>query len=444
MEFADIERYKVDQLFLLVGTNPLPNYVAAKLLVRDPQTATIFLIHSADTTSARDSLERELKREGYAQIISVLVEEANPANIRNQITTYAKSLQGLVGINYTGGTKAMAVHAYLALATLTTLRVQYSYLDARTLTMQIEGHGIRTTDTVPVGTHISLPVDQLLKLHSREITLDRSLFWPHVAQALADVHRNEQHADNWHAWVARSFFQEPAWPQAQSNEAWRAWVREQFIEREYRRRTWVKKKDHDATPLELPEEFSAVRAALHAEAGQTPLNSLGDLRTLGGFKDLERLGKWLEGGWMEVYVMQQIQVLAKQDALHLGDVARNIIAKIKLKSRSQLDKAEELQQEIEIDVAFTCGYQLFVLSCSTSKEKGLGKSKLLEAAIRAEQIGGGEVRLALVSCSVKPREIEKEIADVLGRRVRVFGRNHLHDLGNEVANWITDASRSQE
>jgi hypothetical protein len=29
---SNIERYQTDHLFLLVGTNPLPNYVAAKVL----------------------------------------------------------------------------------------------------------------------------------------------------------------------------------------------------------------------------------------------------------------------------------------------------------------------------------------------------------------------------------------------------------------------------
>ncbi len=41
---SDLEAYQTDYLFLLVGMNPLPNYIAALLLVRDG--GTIYLFHS--------------------------------------------------------------------------------------------------------------------------------------------------------------------------------------------------------------------------------------------------------------------------------------------------------------------------------------------------------------------------------------------------------------
>ncbi|HWQ14467.1 MAG TPA: DUF1887 family CARF protein [Roseiflexaceae bacterium] len=447
------DRYRVDHLFLLIGTNPLPNYVAAKLLLRDPQSSQIVLVASVGTEGTRAALERTLKEEGYRYISSVQVEEANPADIRNKITEQARGLNGLVGLNYTGGTKAMSVHAYLALTALTNLHVQYSYLDARTLSLHIEGHGIETGVTLAAGPHVTPTVEQVLKLHSRETSLHSDLFWPIIAQALAEVHSDGQRADSWQAWIAETFFQDPNWPQP-SNEnepltgdEWRTWVRETFVHHEYKRRTWKKKSAVAQTPFNLPEALGDVREAFVRELCEPFPTTIRELMAAGRFDKVEELGKWLEGGWLETYVMQQVQAIQEQGIHRLNNVARNIHATVELaNNEGATSKTEQapLKQEVEIDVAFTRGYQLFVLSCSASKDRGLCKSKLLEAAIRAEQIGGAEARVALVCCNEQPRELEKEVLDVLGKRVRVFGRAHLAELKQHLADWITDVSPNQE
>lgn len=445
---AKLDKYQVDHLFLLIGTNPLPNYVAAKLLARDPQTTTVWLLHSRGTTAARDALQRELKRDGFQSVQSVEVEEANGAHIRSEVKQRAEGLSGLIGLSYTGGTKAMAVHTYQALSTISGLHVQYSYLDARSLDLQIEGYEIGPIAIVPTEGHIALRVEQLLELHSRQRPkLEQSVFWPQVALAIAAVHADQHLAEQWQAWIAATFFVDPAWPTEHSDDEplpadeWRNWVREKFIYREYSRRTWVKNRDCGEHGLSLPPVFQQVQAAMLDELDEQSLASLGALRRAGGFKKLEDLGKWLEGGWLESYAMQKLLALQEQSSFQIADVARNLQATISLEVGPE---REELKQVVELDVAFTRGYQLFVLSCSTTEAKSLAKSKLLEAVARAEQVGGAEARVALVCCSARPREIEKEIVDVLGRRVRVFGRAHLPELQTALADWITDVSRSQE
>jgi hypothetical protein len=44
---ADLAAYKTNYLFLLVGRNPLPNYVSALLLAKDE--GTIVLLHTPGT-----------------------------------------------------------------------------------------------------------------------------------------------------------------------------------------------------------------------------------------------------------------------------------------------------------------------------------------------------------------------------------------------------------
>ncbi len=112
-----LEAYQVDRLFLLVGENPLPNCVAAMTLLRNGGTP--YLVHTSHTRSQAEYLANILNRgilkSNKAQLISLSGQQSNAYHIRQQIQARVESLTGRLGMNYTGGTKAMAVHAYRAL-----------------------------------------------------------------------------------------------------------------------------------------------------------------------------------------------------------------------------------------------------------------------------------------------------------------------------------------
>ena len=85
------------------------------------------------------------------------------------------------------------------------------------------------------------------------------------------------------------------------------------------------------------------------------------------------------------------------------------------------------------------GYQLFALSCTSSDDKGLCKSKLFEAYRRARQMGGDEARVALVCYSDKPDKIKQSfISQINDSRVMVFGSKHIENLADELKIWIKE------
>lgn len=442
------ERYKVDHLFLLVGTNPLPNYVAAQLLVRDPQRSQVWLVYSTGTNLVRGALEEELKKLGFKQPTNILVEEANPQHIRNQIRNQATKLTGVVGLNYTGGTKAMSVHAYLALDELTrhdphhlsldTLPyVQYSYLDAHTLSMVFTDSHNGSLPPERVGRICVLTVEQMVRLHSRNVSLKETLFWPHVAQALLQRHSSGEGAAVWQSWIAGTFFLDPPWPQTPlSDDEWRGWIRTTFVEQQFDRRKWTKKAQLKTVKFSLPDDLADIATAFAEELADPQPATLDELWQQGSFRDPEKLGKWLEGEWLETAVMQAVQAIRDQGQVQIDNLVRDVQTKVTITTTD----GKRVEQQVQIDVAFTRGYQLFVLSCSTSEDKGLCKSKLLEAAVRAEQIGGAEARVCLICCYKSPLDLEKEVADVLGKRLRVFGRAHLLNLQERLADWIAEVS----
>jgi hypothetical protein len=120
MNTSEFDDYKVDHLFLLIGENPLPNYVAAKtLLANGGKPYLVFTEHTQKPAERlKDILDLSDK-----QMWSLDNNESNAAEIKKKIREIVKIIQedsdnaqkNKFGLNYTGGTKAMAVHAYQAL-----------------------------------------------------------------------------------------------------------------------------------------------------------------------------------------------------------------------------------------------------------------------------------------------------------------------------------------
>ncbi len=155
------EKHRTDTLILLVGGNPLPNYVAAHLLSH-PQSQLV-LIHSEGTKDQARRIEQVLRGEGRTQIELKDVNESDPASICKSVKDAAKKYSsGSIGLNYTGGTKAMAVHAYRALEQ-TDRQAIFSYLDARSLSMVISGQ--RTP--IKINQQVQVSLETLLKLHNQ-------------------------------------------------------------------------------------------------------------------------------------------------------------------------------------------------------------------------------------------------------------------------------------
>ncbi len=421
------ECYKVDYLFLLVGTNPLPNYVAARLLVRDPQQSCIFFVYSNQTSEPRRSLENLLKQHSYTQFVDVKVEEANPTNIRNRVTARAKGLSGKVGLNYTGGTKAMSVYTYLALESLTRpdpndrersvlSYVQYSYLDARMLSMWIEGSGIAPGTSLvidDVAQRVSVSIQEMLELHGLnqlKKQMNRQTIWEHVSDALAKIHGEKHGEETWRDWCTKTLRRQDR--------------RDKFISP-----GTLKLLTTDALP------FEQVREAFQREYPSRNLPiTFKELAKSSRFgRADESMAKWFDGAWLEHYVFRQLQPL--EDAKIVHDLVMTINPYL---------PSENAQLDFEFDVACVRGYQLFAISCTSSSDPKLCKSKLLEAVVRAEQLGGSEARVALVCCVDTPTHIRDQVSALFHKdRVQVFGRPQLHGLKQCLAEWITDSSRSE-
>ncbi len=390
--------YQTDYLFLLVGANPLPNYVAALLLAKE--NGTIYLLHSVGTHGTEQiaaRLKQVIKNQrSQVKVIPREIDESDSSRITAKMSEILKNINNRdsVGLHYTGGTKAMAVHVYRALERKFPSAV-FSYLDTRTLSLRIDGHNGTSAKKIQVGQACKVKLTELLALHGRAVnSLEKYEILPpkyeQAIQGLLRVHTEKL-------------------------EDWRGWCNKNL------RRPDNKSKFKSKTDLKdvyLPDNLALIQV----------FEGFGNIQTLEQIPlpekwKIDDLAEWLDGKWLEHYAMSCVEQEAKASSIH--DYGMNV-----------------QEQQFEFDVAVMRGYQLFALSCTTSDERSLCKQKLFEAFIRARQMGGDEARVALVCCYRDPAALQQEIEETwfTEGRVRVFGRQDLLNLKGRLKDWFETAN----
>ncbi|MBW4458643.1 MAG: DUF1887 family protein [Nodosilinea sp. WJT8-NPBG4] len=399
--------YQTDHLFLLMGGNPLPNAVAALTLLKPGGTPHI--VHTRQTQTQAQNL-MALLQEGFGYQSSPLIDldsaQAEALIIRDRVRRRASVLMGRVGLNYTGGTKPMSVNAYRAVAEVCPDAI-FSYLDSSTSAMIVESDG---TPSPRLPLAINLSLEQLFQLHglrwrANQPPLTEPIL-PEAAAHLAQVYQSWGLVRNWRQWCQNSLL-----PLTKDRDYWLPeW---QLAEAQPVSLTGL------ATPLK-----DVLQTHLGASQGELSLAKACQR----GFGSLTQVCSWLDGLWLEHYTLTQVQGMAPGFAIQEAGLGFHIVEPANPTPR---------YDKFEFDVAFMQSYHLFALSCTTATGRGRCKQKLLEAVVRARQLGGSEARVALVCGYHRAEELQAEL-EVMGRdrRVAVFGRYDWPRLGRKIAEWV--------
>lgn len=394
------EQHKVNHLFVLVGENPLPNYVAARTLLHDG--GKVYLVFTKNTIFQKDRLQGEdgLHKLGIkCQPVDLSNNESNAQEIYDIIKKRVNesAREGKVGLNYTGGTKAMAVHAYRAIQELKPDAI-FSYLDPRRLKMWInEGNQEPTAYDVP----LKVSLEELFNLHGKYWLTKHpprtKPYLPDLAEAIAELYQEET-----------------------SEQIWKNVVSEL--------------KQGRKSPELPPNTEEILNRYVDLSDNQPKLTQESQKD---GIDDWEKFNKWVmkEGDWLESYVLNQIQKISEDINPDFQDIRMSFHV---VDDKSKIHRENYKSAKFELDIAFIKGYQLFAISCTVSHKDEVCKKKLFEAYLRAKELGGDEARVALVCCSADPEKIEEDMARFGTRdpKVKVFGRNHLAKLDEAIADWI--------
>ncbi len=114
-------------LLLLVGSNPLPNYLAARIL----KLNSIHLFYSPETEQVKNQLRRILETRfmhAKPDIRETCIDDVTSAS---NVAQAFRSVPSKAHLHYTGGTKIMAAHARMVFRDAGGSDEQDSYLDER-------------------------------------------------------------------------------------------------------------------------------------------------------------------------------------------------------------------------------------------------------------------------------------------------------------------------
>jgi hypothetical protein len=404
---AILQSDQVDHLFLLIGGNPLPNCVAAFGLLKPNGTA--YLIHTRFSKTQAVRLAKVLRDRSDlkpARLVDLGEAQAEAFAIRQQVSSLSQTLTGKIGLNYTGGTKAMSVHVYRVIAALHPTAI-FSYLDSNTLEMMIDD------DQSPSRRYkipLKLSFEQLFRLHGLQWRQDCPPLKAPI-QAIAATQ------------LAK------LWTIPDLSRAWRRWCNQELRQKCQTAYDRWHEEWHLAQlpPLSLSGMPSTLKQVLQQHFGaETQQFSLQTAQLK--FLTITGLCEWLDGTWLEDYVLQQVQQIQMEIDVHECRMSFRMQDPTEINTR--FDK-------FEFDVAFIRHYQLFALSCTTSESRKLCKQKLIEANTRAQQLGGIEARVALVCARSDTESLRKEL-EVATRnpKIAVFGRQDWSDLSANITAWV--------
>ena len=409
-------------LILLVGTNPLPVWVAWEQLKGrlEQPVSLVTLVHTAETEYDACQIKKRIGKGGPEVRLWPTAAGAPEAIYRDVAACLTdEQLEGThTHIHYTGGTKVMAVHSIKAVAeSLTQGNWQTSYLYPRgsegPCIVDGDGNTIGNNDA-RIGIHLN--ADVLASLHGFEIgpfprgarTIPVPNPAPETSAAtllLDTLVRNGCRGK----YLGNKRKKIPGW----LNDTWRPALTDL-------KRPWP-------SLYSLPATSRTVRAphgvtnwpAIAREIDQELCGGLGAFDGNGEFhipssgspgigpEQLEAVDSFLDGGWLERAAFAKLEKALKGT----GRTNFNLYH-----SATFQRTGSRRAQTFELDVVAILGYQVLVVSCGvTGKEKEV-KLKGFEALARARQIGGDEAR-AILLCLADPgkaRTIEEDLHRDIG------------------------------
>lgn len=421
---------KIEKLALIVGGNPLPNYLAVQIL--QPKEILFFYTSGAGgpkdserimrhlQKALNDSAEKTAGHPGYVFHKQQVGHRAKAESIVAAVRRARSAHENIDHLHYSGGTKPMATHIHAELSKdpeesdpiRRALRPeQFSYMD--------EADGVLRYDN---GTETSLD----------EANLNLNLAVLRTLHGI-DTDQTDNTVDYFNLNTGRF----PTRDDAFKIMSWLLEDVQPDMDEKIQSDKLRSKREKIKGDPKVIKEFIANRhvpdLSFYEHFGanferETFANGTSEQRAWYDFLD--------NNGWFEHwtgYVMQDL--LASDGSLEEIEVGRRYLVGGAYRCSGE-------GKPTEIDVAFLHNFRFHLISCTTSGKGGPVKQRLFEAITRAQQMGGELARPA-VMCLQPAEKLEELRADAAATgidtgAVGVFGLPHVRAVMNPEA----DESRS--
>lgn len=404
-----------DHLILLVGTNPLPNYITTEYLLQENQTNTkspvVHLIHSYQTEEIAEQLERKIHDlPNFANISFEFIklnDPYNPYKVRQTIDNALGKMKGNVHLNHTGGTKSMAVECALLATDTFSQNLTRSYLNPRTFRLDIaDGSYPSNGSLCDIFKH---PFELLINLHNCNVLQTANFNHPVAASCMLNAMINDD--THFHEW----------------RKNWLA-SRKTLLDisnQEKKSTRQIKAAQDLQSDYEIGWDWS--------KWGQTMQDVLEKLLKMQVATDPAKVYiKFLAGGWLEELIASKMKehgywnkIVENTEVIHRGAKDR---------------------RKMELDVVGLHGYSLSLFSCTTSNSEKEIKLKCFEAIHRAQQIGGEEAKAVMVCTAEKSicEDLAKDLEIDHGGRppLKFISKNGLKTLNKSIHSIATSQADS--
>lgn len=379
----------VDKLILLIGSNPLPNFIVP-LMLKPKQIRGYF---SQQTKDVWGRLKMELmKKLSLSEKAFDGVQLANSNDPLEMERNLGETADW--HLNYTGGTKTMSAHYFkLFLEQNGGDKSKVSYLDDHDPKDACLRFGNGRTEAIL----IDLDVESLAAIHGFNVKAENSVERPTDDQIrmIADfLVKNPE--------KAKDYYEAFNWENADNPKVSNG-------ESKSQKRAEIKKSQ---------------LAAIQSEGFLFP--ELADKWELHDFR--KKWCKILSGNWLEMWIESLLKPhFQKPGSLRSGQ--RFVLP------------ADEKRDCFELDVVILKQHRLFTISCTTDAQTGQCKSKAFEITFRTRQLGGDLARPAL-ACFLGNTKCNEEIKKRLSSgwdspiKIEVWGIETLQ-------NWLEDSEKGR-
>ncbi len=363
-------------LILIIGTNPLPNFIVAKFYIY--QIRKLILIYSeennvqAGTGDYTNSIQEVLPLNNV-ELELISLEDISSANrIREDLQKKLNiNPYDLIHLNYTGGTKSMVVHIYNFIKKKNP-RAFFSYLDARKYKI-VYDNGDYYPKNGDLRDIIILTMDDLLKLHLYKRNEKTKKSPNSTVLDKLDALIKKDKISQFIRWIESI---DPLYKRE-----------EKLLERKTR---FIENSNHPCVEEAINnfENMSdLVLDILNSFPEKKRLNKQNDknlwipedIISNKEFKErIKETFEFLDGKWLEYYIYNKILSIktSSNEKISIGQ---------------SIEAYNKKSKKFELDLYIIKGYQLLGISVTTIiNNVGLCKHKGFEIIHRIKQIGGDE------------------------------------------------------
>lgn len=414
---------KLNIFICLVGSNPLPNYIVAEFLMKYEdqykgfivKPDTYFFVHTGQegTKDYAKRIKRKLSLSNVCEEVCL----SNPRNAKEiqdsfEISKLNKLIKNddikTIHLNYTGGTKPMAVLTYKWLQEHPNRKYELtlSDIDPRNNKLNIikndkEESSFSIPEDIDLIDLIDIDIKDLLEMHDMEFKESNE-----KVKGQIDRYLNVEGLSNKEQWEKKQKFFIECLRVSKGKK-----VEKLKNILKINQSLQDRKKNREAGKPSTKDwkngKYKEINEGLCLYFGKYMPDYLN--KTLEEYKEEEfaEIVELFASKWLEYYIYEKIAKILEKG---------NLTDKIQLYHSVKVNmKVDGNDKEAEIDVIAIKGYKLYYFTVTTSDGISICKQKAFEGIFRARQLGGEHAKV--VAVNMMPYETNKDDDENYNRKL---------------------------